>query len=423
MPSGKAKQGKLLTRTQVDKTVREAVAKAPVFDLHTHLYEPRFGGLLLRGVDELVTYHYLIAESTRATGLSPKRYYAMSKAAQAEFIWDELFIKRSPVSEATRGVVTTLEAYGLDARKDGLSGARKFFAGLSAQEHVDLAFETSGLTAAVMTNDPFNDSERVVWGKGGRRDERFHAALRIDPLVIDLPGSSKKLNAWGYDVAADFGGRSVAELRRFLGDWIKVMKARYAAMSFTPDFAWPDETLCGRILRDAVIPACREAGIPFALMIGVRRKIRPELADAGDGVGQGEPSAVGRLCAAFPDVTFLVTMLSRVDQHELCVTARKFSNLKIFGCWWFLNNPSIVAEMTAMRLELLGLTFVPQHSDARILDQVVYKWRHSKKVIADVLAAKYLDMCDAGWRPTRDEIERDVEMLFSGNAKEWLGLK
>ncbi len=418
-----SKNEKVLARDEVAPAVAEAVSKAAVFDMHTHLYEPRFGELLLRGIDELITYHYLIAESTRATGLAPEKFYRMTKKAQAEFVWDELFVKRSPVSEAARGVLTTLKCYGLDPRRDGLAGARKFFKGLSAEEHVTLAFETAGLVGAVMTNDPFGDAEREVWMKRGRRDGRFHAALRIDPLIVDLPGSAKKLSAWGYKVDADFGGRSAAELRRFAVDWIKRMDARYAAMSFTPDFTWPDDSLQGRILRKSIIPACREAGVPFALMIGVRRKIRPELRDAGDSVGQGAPAAVGRLCAEYPKMNFLVTMLSRVDQHELTVTARKFANLKLFGCWWFLNNPSIVAEMTAMRTELLGLTYVPQHSDARILDQVVYKWRHSKKTIAEVLGGKYTDMCDAGWAPTRSEIKRDVKALFSGNAMEWLRLK
>jgi len=421
--AGKAPRPASLTRDKVEKTVRDAVKKAPVFDLHTHLYEPRFGRLLLRGVDELITYHYLIAESTRASGLPPKKFFKMSKPDQADFVWQELFVKRSPVSEAARGVLTTLKLYGLSPRKDGLAGARDFLAALSPEKHVALAFETAGLAGVVMTNDPFNDAERAVWQKRGPRDPRFHAALRIDPLVVDLPGCSTKLNHWGYSVAGDFSGESPSQLCRFVSDRIALMDARYAAMSFTPDFSWPDPGLQGRVLKESVIPACRDAGIPFALMIGVRRRIRPELQDAGDGVGQADPSAVARLCAEFPDVTFLCTMLSRLDQHELAVTARKFANLKVFGCWWFLNNPSVVEEITKMRLELLGLTFVPQHSDARILDQVVYKWAHSKAAIADVLARKYLDMFDAGWPPTAAEIARDVNALFSGNAKEWLNLK
>lgn len=33
-----------------------------VVDLHTHLFPPSHGRLMLWGIDELLTYHYLIAE-------------------------------------------------------------------------------------------------------------------------------------------------------------------------------------------------------------------------------------------------------------------------------------------------------------------------------------------------------------------------
>ena len=105
-------------------------------------------------------------------------------------------------------------------------------------------------------------------------------------------------------------------------------------------------------------------------------------------------SAVHRLCRVHPDNRFLVTMLSRENQHELCVAARKFANLMPFGCWWFLNNPSIVSEITRERLELFGPTFVPQHSDARILEQLLYKWPHSRRDIANALGIS----TSASWR-------------------------
>ncbi len=93
----------------------------------------------------------------------------------------------------------------------------------------------------------------------------------------------------------------------------------------------------------------------------------------------------------------------------------------VFGCWWFLNNPSIIEEMTRMRLELLGLSCIPQHSDARVLDQLVYKWTHSRAIIAKVLVDKYNDMLDTGWQPTQEEIRRDVANLFGGNFWRFLG--
>ena len=80
--------------------VHEIVAGTPVYDIHTHLYDPAFGGLLLWGIDELLTYHYLVAESLRWLPMPYEKFFAMPKAQQAEAIWQTLFIEHSPVSEA-----------------------------------------------------------------------------------------------------------------------------------------------------------------------------------------------------------------------------------------------------------------------------------------------------------------------------------
>jgi hypothetical protein len=92
-----------------------------------------------------------------------------------------------------------------------------------------------------------------------------------------------------------------------------------------------------------------------------------------------------------------------------------------FGCWWFLNNPSIISEITRERLELLGTSFIPQHSDARILEQLIYKWQHSRDVIADSLCESYERLLHSGRAVTRQEIDRDVTRLLRGNFLEWIG--
>jgi hypothetical protein len=40
--------------------------------------------------------------------------------------------------------------------------------------------------------------------------------------------------------------------------------------------------------------------------------------------------------------------------------------------------------------------------------------------MADVLADKYGDLFEAGWRPTRQEIARDTRNLFGGSFHEFL---
>jgi hypothetical protein len=113
-------------------------------------------------------------------------------------------------------------------------------------------------------------------------------------------------------------------------------------------------------------------------------------------------------------------MLARENQHELAVAARKFGNLMVFGCWWFVNNPSLIEEIMRMRLELLGTSFIPQHSDARILDQLIYKWDHSRRVIGKVLIDKYSDLLQAGWKVTKPEIQRDARFFLRDNFVEFL---
>jgi len=61
----------------------------------------------------------------------------------------------------------------------------------------------------------------------------------------------------------------------------------------------------------------REKGIPFALMIGVHRQTNPLLKLAGDSVCKSDVPSVERLCYRNQHNKFLVTMLSRENQHEL----------------------------------------------------------------------------------------------------------
>jgi hypothetical protein len=158
-------------------------------------------------------------------------------------------------------------------------------------------------------------------------------------------------------------------------------------------------------------------------MPGVRRAVNPQLQLAGDGSARADLQALQNLCASNPKNKFLCTILARENQHELCVLARKFRNLHIFGCWWFMNIPSLIDEITRMRVELLGLSFTAQHSDARVLDQILYKWDHSRKIIARVLIEKYEDLLATGWDPTTEEIQRDVRALFGGSYREFLNLQ
>ena len=132
------------------------------------------------------------------------------------------------------------------------------------------------------------------------------------------------------------------------------------AVSLPPTFYWPEATVSSRVLAECILPVCREVNIPFAMMIGSDRAVNPALGLAGDALGRASLGFVARLAREYPHNRFFVTVLSRENQHELAVTARKHRNLMLFGCWWFLNNPSLIEQITRMRMELLGTSFIPQ---------------------------------------------------------------
>lgn len=405
---------------------------------------------------------------TAPASITPEAFYAKSKKDQADKIWQALFVDRSPISEACRGVITTLMSLGLskEVRLRDLEGVRSYYnsfrdRGLQGtKEFVERAFASSGIRYAVMTNIPFDANEAQYWRPQPEEySKRFRSALRVDPLLAgDRQTIEKVLQASGYDV--DLEGA-----RQYLRDWCDTMKPEYMMCSTPHDFVLRGGTLAGvkktgvneeavkqpgafvaitnsdctvtcdgaedeapsvidettDFLSEVLMKVCEERDLPVALKIGAHRGVNPALQAAGDGVvAFADAGVLGRLCSRFPKVRFLATFLSRNNQQEACVLASKFRNLHIYGCWWFCNNPSIIKEITQMRIEMLGSAFTAQHSDARVVDQLLYKWPHSRAVIAQVLIEEYQKLIASGWALTRAEVRRDVKRLFGGSYEEFM---
>src|ERR1043166_7590345 len=213
-------------KSSVAAQVEKIASIAPISDIHTHLYDPAFGNLLLWGIDDLLVYHYLVSEVFRYTTMPFDKFWAFSKEQQASLIWDALFIQNSPVSEACLGVLTPLQALGLDVKKRDLPAIRKWFTAWKPQDYVTRCMELAGVKSICMTNSPFDEVERPFWEKGFHRDERFTAALRIHPLLLAWGDTAPVLNRWGYEVGVSLTEKTITEVRRFLADWTKRIEAR-----------------------------------------------------------------------------------------------------------------------------------------------------------------------------------------------------
>ncbi|MDQ6665914.1 MAG: glucuronate isomerase [Acidobacteriota bacterium] len=408
---------------RVLSAVEDSLNTVSVIDVHTHLFKPSLSKVGAWGIDDLVTYHYLEAELFRSSCITPDEYWKLSKQQKADAIWQALFVENSPISEATRGVVAVLQAFGLPTGGGSLRDAREFFAAQDLEAHIQKVFELAGVGEVIMTNDPLDPEEGPLWESGAGNHPQFHAVLRLDRVLNKWTEHWRILAQKGYGVDQALSGRSIAEVRRFLDDWCARMSPVYMAVSLPDTFTFPEDSVRGKLLAEAVLPACREFDIALSLMIGVRYRVNPALRLAGDAAGRADLHSLENLCRDYPNNRFLTSVLSRENQYELCVYARKFANLMPFGCWWFLNNPSIVEEITRERIEMLGTSFIAQHSDARILEQVIYKWRNTRRTMAAILANSYRLMAADGYAVTRQTIDRDVNRLFRSNVEKWTKLR
>jgi hypothetical protein len=76
-----------LRNEDIYSVVFSEVRGQQVIDLHTHLLPPSHGALCLWGIDELLTYHYLVAEyfMTAPANISPEGFYELPKKEQVNY--------------------------------------------------------------------------------------------------------------------------------------------------------------------------------------------------------------------------------------------------------------------------------------------------------------------------------------------------
>ena len=341
-----------LSPANLPALVNAAVSECQVIDLHTHLFPPSHAELLLWGIDDLLTYHYLVSEFFMvAPGtLTHAEFFAQTKAQQADLVWEYLFVKRTPLSEAQIGVLTTLRKLGLGEllQQKKLPPIRAWFQQQDPALHAENVFVTSKVKYCVMTNIPFEPKETCKWVTSPDAPivndaflpkdvlvqtydkQRFRTALRIDPILKGDWGTIQScLKARGLPL-------TLAGARSFLIAWAKVYDAEYLMASTPERFGYRDTDTgpasegwftATELIDQVMIPVARALNLPLAMKFGACRGMQPNLnpCGGGDGVTVADTSPLKQMCQLYPDVKFLATFLSRVNQHgkmEQCCSGR-----------------------------------------------------------------------------------------------------
>ena len=397
--------------------IETAPDKLIIDDWHTHLLGPNAGPQLsLHGIDQQLTYHYVRRKLFGAGHIDPATFNTWSLEQQGDFTWQKLFADGAsdPFDEGCRGVIVAMEALGLDPNAADLHHARQYYTDTPAEEIQRRCMELAGVRRIVGTQDVFNDRERDYY-ENGAWDDNYLSGYRLDELVLHYPRAAARLNAWGYAVGSDPSeAATAAEIRRFLTDWHeKLHSVVYGACSFPPQCAVHDlSSQEGAILHHAVLPALRELNLPFFMMPGPIRQLQPAWRDAGDGVGLSDMFPYQQLVRRHPDNAFFITPLHNANQYDASVLSCHNDNVMAIGHWWFNYHPGLVEQDLRMRLEMTGDRFIPFNSDARVLENLIPKWRRFRQILARVLGEKYQDLHDAGRTVTRAGIAETLRTLF-----------
>jgi hypothetical protein len=261
------------------------------------------------GIDELLNYHYLIAELFVTSDINVKKFNSLTKKEKAEIVWNELFVKRTPISEACKGILTILKNFSITFENKNYSEVK---AQLNKIEYKDdNIFKKSNITSVVMTNNPFDLDEWSLFNNPNWDRRKYRASLRLDNLINEF---DKSLNIAQKSISSK--SNTPSDIIEYLEVCRNESNPIYVALSLD------NASFKNLLISDFwfnVLEWLSEKKLPMSLMLGVKRRVNKDFGEAGDGIGDIELKDLSKLCSTFPNNKFLVTCLSLNDQHELTV--------------------------------------------------------------------------------------------------------
>ena len=209
---------------------------------------------------------------------------------------------------------------------------------------------------------------------------KFRASLRIDDLFYKQEKSIKTIcNLLNSDDIKK-------SIINFFDKISRLSKPAYCALSI--DGKDINKLLSDNIFSNIIFPWLQKNSLPLMIMVGVERKLNPELLDGGDGYGEYGTGNLKKLFLKNKHNNFLLCHLSNVMTQELVVLSRVLKNVKLVGHWWYNNNPSFVKSQIEAMFELLGVGVAPQFSDSRVSEHLFYKWHHYKNQFLEILYSR-----------------------------------
>lgn len=422
------------------------------------------------GIDNLLTTNKMIREfaSTHNTDVD---IYKLDKVEQAEIIWDELFVKRTPISDNCIEIISIMKNIGLEKLMFDfdLNGIRKYFGvnGINSSniiEYIDKIFDLSGVNYTITSNKIFDKNEiiylenrftpkknDIVLYKKNNITEKVKIThchcLQGYPLNYNIifDNGREKNTLWNYLFMCDEQFNKITKrfknslnidillreynkclnnglikkygfnenthgVRDYLLYWCHSLRPEFFTMTLENETCY-DFLNIDKDWVGSVSQILNTIIIPLSIELSIPISIKIENTTFIDDCDKYNLNNLYKLCKSFPKCKFMAYFLYEVNYNKLFLLSRELSNLHINGC--FLNNLKLTEENTKNMINVFNLNCSFNYSGSTVLEHFIYKWKQYKKIIIDILIDKYKKLELLGLKISKKNIERDVDDLFN----------
>ncbi len=392
------------TGDELKKTIDRNILQTRVVDFHTKLLPSEFGSLFKAGIDSLLSDLVLVQEfHIGERTIKPEQFASLAVPMQADLVWTKLFIEHSPLSEAQSGIVYLLHQLGINSASRDIEKIRKQLALLDKNVLLDKVFELAKLDSVVMSNDPYNPEERTFWKQGVSVDERFKSSISLDSLFYRAKRVCGAVRDDGLSISDDMIPLKSVDakiLQQHLKQWIGITQPVYFSLSVWSGFSSQTKSQESQLLDEVVLPILLEERIPLLLLMNGDRDLKTEISS---------------LVKKNPNIDFFLS--SSEGNPWMLDLVRHHPNAHAVGLHGSHSTQSQLDECIDSRMELLGTGFIPQFSNASVLEQLVYKWKGIRTSVGKALYKRYAQIVPVGWEVTENDIRNDIQTLFNLNAE------
>lgn len=393
------------------------VHTTPAVDARVFAEAPGLTHPGVSGIDALLTTPEILAEFFRrralgrpAVGAGDPGAYAeheayvlsLTRGELADIVWRQLFVDHSPASEPARIVLTTMGMFGLDVSSGDLRLLREQYAAIPAEERLKKSLELANVELILHPVESMSVEEHCA---GRTQHPAFRPVLYVNELLEDWKESARKLRLEGFGVKAKVDEFTPLELRRYLGAEIARLKPTGVGLDWPDGKHAPGDNCIGRLVREAVLPLCREHGLTVFLSTAAMRI--------------GDLSPLWRECQ---EVRFLLFPGREEAFYPATLEAARNRNVMLCGPDQPLSYPRIMEGFTGLRLENLGSGFHACHSGADAVEEMVGCWAHQRWTLGKALIRHYMDLWRTGWVYDEAALKRDIAALLGGNLRRFVGL-